>query len=124
SMASGELTHVPGPHRSIMVGMNCGLPSAVAWPRLASGVDWVTAVDDDAARQAMRDLAAAAVVAGETGAASLAGLRALLDDPTAAAALGDRRELTALIVVTEGATDAAAYKQIVGRSAESVTTTR
>ncbi|MEO6123913.1 MAG: pyridoxal-phosphate dependent enzyme, partial [Ilumatobacteraceae bacterium] len=42
SMASGELTHVPGPHRSIMVGMNCGLPSAVAWPRLASGVDWVT----------------------------------------------------------------------------------
>ncbi|HMR76932.1 MAG TPA: diaminopropionate ammonia-lyase, partial [Polyangiaceae bacterium] len=80
SALAGEITHVPGPHRSIMVGLNCGRPSLTAWPRLASGIDWFVSVDDDAARQAMRDLADAAVAAGETGAACLAGFGALMAD--------------------------------------------
>lgn len=116
SAIAGEITHVPGPHQSIMVGLNCGRPSMIAWPRLSSGIDWLVSVDDDAARQAMRDLASAAVVAGETGAASLAGLDALLSDPNGATALPNRAESTVLIVVTEGATDPAAYEQIVGKS--------
>ena len=114
SALAGEITHVPGPHRSIMVGLNCGRPSLIAWPRLSSGIDWFVSVDDDSARQAMRDLASAAVVAGETGAASLAGLKALLSDQRAQ--LPDLAERTVLIVVTEGATDPAAYKSIVGKS--------
>ncbi len=116
SAVAGEISHVPGPHRSIMVGLNCGRPSMVAWPRLASGIDWFVSVDDDAARQAMRDLAEAAVVAGETGAAALAGLQALLADPTATAAIADLSEKTVLVIVTEGATDPAAYHSIVGKS--------
>ena len=59
-----------------MAGLNCGTPSLVAWPLLRSGLDAVVAVADERARQAMRDLAAAGIVAGETGAASLAGLEA------------------------------------------------
>ncbi len=52
SAMAGEITHVPGPHRSIMVGLNCGLPSMVAWPRLGSGIDWFVSVEDPAATPA------------------------------------------------------------------------
>ena len=120
SAIAGEITHVPGPHRSIMVGLNCGRPSMIAWPRLSSGIDWFVSVDDDAARQAMRDLADAAVVSGETGAAALAGLEALLADTAGKEALPDPGNSTILIFVTEGATDPGAYLEIVGRSHDSV----
>ncbi len=116
SAVAGDISHVPGPHRSIMVGLNCGRPSMVAWPRLASGIDWFVSVDDDAARQAMRDLAGSSVVAGETGAAALAGLEALLADADTSAAIPDLSEKTVLVIVTEGATDPAAYQSIVGKS--------
>lgn len=120
SALAGAPTKVPGPHGSVMVGLNCGMPSPVAWPRLAVGVDWFVAVDDDAAREAMRDLAEAGVVAGETGAASLAGLRALASDASANDALADLRDKTALVIVTEGATDPAAYRRIVGHDTDTV----
>lgn len=120
SALAGGITHVPGPHRSIMVGLNCGHPSLIAWPRLASGVDWFVSVSDDSARQAMRDLANSGVVAGETGGASLAGLAAIVADDEARTNLGDLSALTALVLVTEGATDPSAYERIVGRSAEQV----
>lgn len=120
SALEGEITHVPGPHRSIMVGLNCGRPSLTAWPRLASGIDWFVSVDDDAARQAMRDLADAAVAAGETGAACLAGLEALLVDEQAHSALGDLSAATILLVVTEGATDPENFEAVVGCAPETV----
>lgn len=120
SALAGAVTHVRGPHQSIMVGLNCGYPSIIAWPRLASGVDWFVSIDDEAARHAMRDLAAAGVVAGETGAASLAGLGALLADPFGNAGLGDLSTKSALVIVTEGATDPVAYEEVVGRPHEAV----
>jgi len=120
SSPAGDIAHVPGPHESIMVGLNCGRPSLIAWPRLASGIDWFVSVDDDAARDAMRALAESAVVAGETGGASLAGLRALLANEEAAADLGDLSEKTALVIVTERATDPGAYEKIVGRGHDSI----
>lgn len=120
SAMAGEMQHVPGPHRSIMVGLNCGRPSLTAWPRLASGIDWLVATDDDSARQAMRDLAEVAVASGETGAACLAGFDALMADAVARAELPDLSKSTILLVVTEGATDPEAFEAIVGRSPESV----
>ena len=59
-----------------------------------------------------RDLAALGIVAGETGAASLAGLRAFVQH--AAEAGIDPRGRRALVLCTEGATDPAAYERIVG----------
>ncbi len=120
STIAGEITATPGPHRSIMVGLNCGMPSPLAWPLLASGVDWCVSVDSDAASRAMTDLADSQVVAGETGAASLAGLRALLQDSHGAAALGDPAEATVLVLVTEGATDPQNYERIVGQPASAL----
>jgi diaminopropionate ammonia-lyase len=109
SAAAGHPVFVPGPHDSIMAGLNCGTVSQVAWPTVSAGVDLFVAVDDAAAEQAMRDLAEVGVVAGETGAAALAGLRAVTGTE---AEMRDRR---ALVLCTEGATDPVAYARIVGR---------
>jgi diaminopropionate ammonia-lyase len=109
SAEAGRPVEVPGPHDSIMAGLNCGNVSILAWPTVAAGVDVFVADDDDAAEQAMRDLAAVGIVAGETGGSGLAGLRVLAEaaDPVVAGR-------SALVICTEGATDPAAYKRIVG----------
>ncbi|MGX4687747.1 diaminopropionate ammonia-lyase [Streptomyces sp. JNUCC 63] len=61
-----------------MAGLNCGTPSSIAWPCLHGGLDAAVAVSDtDSARAATR-LAALGVSSGPCGAASLAGLRAVL----------------------------------------------
>jgi diaminopropionate ammonia-lyase len=112
SAQAGAPAVVPGPHHSIMAGLNCGTVSLVAWPTVQEGVDVFVAVDDAAAEAAMRDLAALGVVAGETGAASLAGLRALVDRADEAGV--DVRGRRALVLCTEGATDPVAYERIVG----------
>ena len=110
---AGRPVVVPGPHDSIMAGLNCGTVSLIAWPTVLAGVDVFVAVDDAAAEQAMRDLAALGVVAGETGAAALAGLRALV---ARGASRGRRARPRALVLCTEGATDPVAYERIVGRA--------
>ena len=110
SAAAGHPVVVAGPHDSIMAGLNCGTVSPVAWPVVSRGVDLFVAVDDAAAEQAMRDLATVGIVAGETGAAALAGLRAL-----AAGRPDEVRDRRALVLCTEGATDPVAYQRIVGR---------
>ena len=120
SISAGELAEVAGPHNSIMVGLNCGTPSPVAWPRLAAGVDWYVSVDDDAARDAMRDLAEVGIVAGETGAAALAGFGALHADGAWQEITRDLADAIVLVTVTEGATDPAGYAEIVGRGPETV----
>lgn len=108
SSEAGRIVTVPGPHDSIMAGLNCGAPSLIAWPVLTRGVDVFTTVGDDAARRAMRLLARDGIVAGESGAAGLAGLLEHRD------ALGLRADQAVLTVSTEGATDPVAYREIVG----------
>jgi diaminopropionate ammonia-lyase len=117
SARAGHIVEVPGPHHSIMAGLCCGLPSPVAWPVISKGIDVCVAIDDGWARAAMRELAQAGVVSGETGAAGLAGLLALLSG----ADREQRRHLLRLtpesrvvVISTEGATDPQAYRQIVG----------
>lgn len=117
SIAAGGPVAVAGPHRSIMAGLNCGQPSPVAWPTISRGLDLLLAIDDDTARAAMRALAEVGIVAGETGAAGLGGLLALLHDtdPAARAALGLTPQARVLVFNTEGATDPDAYARVVGR---------
>jgi diaminopropionate ammonia-lyase len=125
SARAGKMVAVPGPHHSVMVGLNCGLPSQVAWPRVSTGVDWMVSVGDDRSAQGMRELAEAGIVAGETGAASMGALAALTQDVSAAlireaGVLGP--DTTVLLIVTEGATDRGNYQAIVGRAPEEVGT--
>ncbi|HEX6443683.1 MAG TPA: diaminopropionate ammonia-lyase [Streptosporangiales bacterium] len=119
SLRAGELATVPGPHRSIMAGLNCGTPSRIAWPSLRRGLDAVVAIDDDAARDAMRALATVGVVSGETGAAALGGLRKVLADQGLRAGWRLGEDSRVLVLSTEGATDPEAYQQIVGEAVRS-----
>ncbi len=112
SAEAGRPVEVPGPHRSIMAGLNCGTVSELAWPTVAAGTDWFVAVSDAAAEQAMRDLATVGVTSGETGAAGLAGLRALVG----ASDVGPATSV--LVVNTEGPTDPEAYERITGIAVE------
>ncbi len=117
SVEAGEIVSVPGPHDSIMAGLNCGRPSMLAWPVVSTGVDAFIAIDDERAREAMRALARSGIVAGETGASGLGGLLELL---TGQNSDQDRETLRVsentrvLIFITEGATDPLAYADIVG----------
>jgi diaminopropionate ammonia-lyase len=111
------MVEVPGPHTSIMAGLCCGVPSLVAWPIISRGIDVFIAIDDEWAREAMRALARAGVVSGETGAAGLAGLLALLSGPERERhrqLLGLTPESQVVVISTEGATDPAAYQHITG----------
>lgn len=110
SVEARELVQIPGPYDSIMSGLNCGTPSPLAWPVLSKTIDVMVAIEDERARQAMRDLASAGVIAGECGAAGLAGLQVLRasDDWPPGARSG-------LVISSEGATDLAAYEKIVGK---------
>jgi diaminopropionate ammonia-lyase len=117
SIEAGELVTVPGPQDSIMAGLNCGTPSSIAFPTLLAGLDASVAIDDSYAEEAMRTLAGCGIVSGETGAAALAGLEALLALPEATEIrkeVGLDRNATVLLLVTEGATDPESYRRIVG----------
>jgi diaminopropionate ammonia-lyase len=119
SLQAGRLVVVPGPHDSIMAGLNCGTPSPLAYPVVSGGTDLFVAIEDERAREAMRLLAASNVVAGETGAAGLGGLLELLRGPDAARNrefLGLGSQSSALLIITEGATDPAAWERIVGEA--------
>lgn len=116
SMEAGEIVSIPGPHDSAMAGLNAGTPSSVAWPEVSSGIDVFVAVEDEWAFEAMRAMAKAGLVSGETGGAGLAGLLAILAGEKAATAkaLGIGSHERVLLISTEGATDPDAYRQIVG----------
>jgi diaminopropionate ammonia-lyase len=126
SVGEGRIVSVPGPHDSIMSGLNCGRPSPVAWPTVSRGIDALIAVDDEPSREAMRLMAASGIVSGETGAAGLSGLLELLrrgssgrrqeQGEEARRALGVNRESCVLLFNTEGATDPEAYRRLVGRA--------
>ena len=111
---------VPGPHRSIMAGLNCGLVSQVALPDMVAGIAAFCAIDDDAAEDAVRLLLADGIACGETGAAGVAGLLALRADRPDGTwrRLGLREERpAALAICTEGPTDPASFQRITGRAA-------
>lgn len=121
SVEAGELVEVPGPHASIMAGLNCGRPSPVAWPFVSGGVSAFVAIPDTRAEDAMRLLAEDGVVSGESGAAGLGGLLEALAGPRAGvyrAPLGVDEASSVLVISTEGATDPEAYARIIGRDAE------
>jgi diaminopropionate ammonia-lyase len=117
SIEARTIVTVPGPHRSIMAGLNCGTPSPIAFPTLLAGLDASVAIEDSFAEDAMRTLSACGITAGETGAAALGGLEALVTLPPAAEIpekLGLVSDGTALVLVTEGPTDPESYRRIVG----------
>jgi diaminopropionate ammonia-lyase len=99
SMEAAGITLLPGPHDSIMAGLNAGLPSEVAWPWVSQGIDAFIAIDDKRALDAVQLLASEGLAAGETGAAGLAGILGWLE-PSGNTLANERL----LLICTEGPT--------------------
>lgn len=117
SVAAGGILTLGHPQDSIMAGLNCATPSMVAWPVVSRGIDVYLAVSDDRVPEAMRLLAADEIVAGETGAAGLAGLLRALEAPDGEVrgAMGLTESARVLLICTEGATDPESYRRLVER---------
>jgi diaminopropionate ammonia-lyase len=119
SAAAGRLQAIDPGEPTIMAMLECYRPSIVAWRILARAADAFMTVGEDEAVAAMRRLAKPAagdpaVVAGESGAAGLAGLVHAAGDPAMRAAIGLDASARVLLINTEGATDPALYRQLVG----------
>lgn len=110
-----------GRQNSIMAGLNCGLPSGVAWPLVKQGFSHFMAVSDSECERAMRQYYLSEgddprVISGESGAAGLAGLQVLMRRPGMTEA---RRQLrlghnsTVLLLNTEGDTDPESFARLV-----------
>jgi diaminopropionate ammonia-lyase len=118
---AGRPAKVPGDLDTVMACLSCGEVSVLAWRLLARGAAAFLAIRDDAAVTAMRTLARGAgddpaIVAGESGAAGLAGLATAAADPEARAALALDGTARVLLFGTEGATDPQRYEALVGLS--------
>jgi diaminopropionate ammonia-lyase len=87
-----------------MAGLNCGTVSSSAWPVLQQGCDAAVAVSDDEALRAVDDLGRLDVSSGPSGAATLAGVRAALDDVSRRTALDLDDDAVVVLLNTEGHT--------------------
>jgi diaminopropionate ammonia-lyase len=125
SLAAGHPVAVTGALDTVMAGLACGEVSELAWEILGAGANAAVAVDDASALAAVRALADPAagdppVVSGETGAAGLAALLAADGDPRIRAALQLDGDARVLLLGSEGDTDPAIYRRIVGRTADEI----
>jgi diaminopropionate ammonia-lyase len=120
SALARDLRTVGGDLDTIMAGLACGEPSLLAWRLLQPGADAFMTIPDEAAAITMRDLADQGVVGGESGVAGLAGFRLAARDRASRAALGLDTRSRVVVYGTEGATDPAIYRRIVGRDAADI----
>ncbi|WP_181274018.1 pyridoxal-phosphate dependent enzyme [Brevibacterium oceani] len=91
--------------KTIMSGLNCGIPSSLAWPVIRNGLDAAVTVGDAAAIDAAHRLADLGVAAGPCGAASLAGAREALigaDAETRRRHLRVDADSVIVLTITEG----------------------
>jgi diaminopropionate ammonia-lyase len=138
SLEAGRPVVVGGSLDTVMAGLACGEVSQLAWEILRGGANAAVALDDAYALQAMRLLARPAyalqamrllarpaagdppIVAGETGGAGLGALLAARDYPEIRATLALDAGSRVLLLGSEGDTDPAIYREVVGRSAQEV----
>ena len=114
AVRQGRPVLVPGPHRSIMAGLNCGLASQVALPDMAAGITAFCTIEDEDAAEAVRVLLEDGLRCGETGASGLAGLLALRADRPQETwqRFGLAPKPSALAICTEAPTDARTFERI------------
>lgn len=128
SVRRGEPTAVTITQETLMGGLSCGEVSRLAWPILAAGAEDFLTLPDSVVAPAMRLLADGAfgdapIVAGESAVPGICVLLAAHDDPALREALELSSSSRVLVIGSEGATDAAMYRSLVGRSVEQVLNT-
>ena len=121
SFQAGERISPSGNYRTIMAGLNCGIPSLTAWEILKETIDASIAIQDSYTVTAMKKLYSNAVIeekiiSGESGAAGLAGFIALMTNPELfdlQKSLGINGNTRVLCYSTEGATDPGNFQKII-----------
>ena len=121
SIERGEPVISGGRQDSIMAGLNCATPSITAWPIIKDSFDLFLSIPDDFAREAMRlyyhpEGNDTRIISGESGAAGLAALLALVQDEELVGAreyIGIGSESDVLLLNTEGGTDPGSFGAIV-----------
>jgi diaminopropionate ammonia-lyase len=117
----GEALSTRGKQTSIMAGLNCGVPSPLAWPIVRDAFHFFLAVGDEYAEQAMRRYAHPLgmdprIVSGESGSSGLAALLALTGGDKLAkvrSQLPLNQNSRLLLINTEGDTDPMNFQKIV-----------
>ena len=125
SALAGKPSPASGNLDTVMACLAAAEVSPLAWQVLARGAFAFMALDDAGAVDAMRRAATPAagdpaLVLGESGAASLAGLMAAAGNPDACEALGLNDASRVLVIGSEGATDPDIYRRLVGRDPAAV----
>jgi len=123
SFKKGKRISPSGNYKTIMAGLNCGIPSLSAWEILKNTADAVMAIEDGFTEQAIRKLyypidADPKVISGESGAGGLAGFIALMTDPrfqNLKKTLNITNKSNILFFNTEGDTDPENFQKIIGK---------
>jgi diaminopropionate ammonia-lyase len=102
SLAAGRRISVDTSKPTIMVGLNCGSVSTIAWPAIRDGLDAGVTVSDDQARTATDRLNELGIPAGPCGGAALAGVREALRDADQRAGLAITAHSVLVLISTEG----------------------
>ncbi len=118
SMKIGQRVSVNNNKNTIMVGLDCGTVSKIAWGILKNYVRYSLTISDTFTKRAMRLLAHPikddnAIIAGESGAGGMAGLLALYENKIDMENYFLTSSTTALIINTEGDTDPQSYNKII-----------
>ncbi|MEM6987470.1 MAG: diaminopropionate ammonia-lyase [Pseudomonadota bacterium] len=117
SAKAGSATSVHIESETIMAGLSCGEPSALAWDILAEEASDFLTIPDSTVAPAVRLLARPlegdpAIEAGESAVAGLAALIAAREDADLCAALGLDASARVLLFGSEGVTDAEIFADI------------
>ena len=121
SFKAGKRVSPTGTYRTMMAGLNCGIPSLTAWEILKETIDASIAIEDSYTVTAMKKLYSNPVVeqkiiSGESGAAGLAGFIALMTNPELfdlQKSLGINGNTRVLCYNTEGATDPGNFQKVI-----------
>ncbi|MBV6271506.1 diaminopropionate ammonia-lyase [Alcaligenaceae bacterium CGII-47] len=121
----GHAAHATGSVTSIMAGLACGDASPLAWKLLRGCADFFMTIEDSDAVACVRQLARGSqrdvpIVAGESGAAGLAGLQIICESAVLRAQIGLDSRSRVLVISSEGATAPQGYQAQIGESAASV----
>jgi diaminopropionate ammonia-lyase len=120
SVKRGQISTSTKSQKTIMAGLNCGTPSLIAFNILKNGIDLFISIPDKYSEEAMRQFYYSEkddpqIFSGESGAAGLAGLLALLNDKDLEEVkklIGMNKESGILLFNTEGDTDPVNFKNI------------
>jgi diaminopropionate ammonia-lyase len=117
----GEARPTRGRQTSIMAGLNCGIPSPLAWPIVRDAVHFFLAIGDEYAEEAMRRYfhplgMDPRIISGESGSSGLAALLALTNNEKLGkirSRLPLEQSSRILLINTEGDTDPVNFQKIV-----------